>query len=204
MEACWCVWTRPRWNSCPRLWTQTAGRPLTRRREENNDLHSQTNTVAHLHKKRCRWGRSGDKVEVKDRIHPVHKIWSTSFPFSFFNDVSCKVKRKKSRLFFHSGLSLLLISKKKQQKTHRCHRIFCPLFTVCEKTQLDIYSYLMRPNCNDDDRRLGLPDPAVAHSTGCQGGFSDPMSLLEALNSCTLSWKVQSSSATDVPAFQRN
>lgn len=102
MEACWGTSEHGQGEIPARagLWTQTAGRPVTRRREESNDLHSQTNTVAHLHNNKAgAGGELGTPWNSRTEYFPYTDMKSTRFPFSFFNYVSCRIKRKNQQSF---------------------------------------------------------------------------------------------------------
>lgn len=108
--------------------------------EESNDLHSQTNTVAHLHNNKA--GAGGEQgTPWKSRAEYIldtkyEKV--TSFPLNFFNDVSRKIKKREkmscffflrilfvSRLTSHGSivLALLIKNKTKRKKLRKtlCH-----------------------------------------------------------------------------------
>lgn len=107
-------------------------------------IHKQTRLLIYITIKPAlgeNWGRRGSQGQ---NTSCTQNMKSTSFPFSFFNNVSCKIKGKKSsflhkhffvfasiQAFHWSIVSAFLISQKKQQKA-QCHTIFCSL-----STQLD-------------------------------------------------------------------
>lgn len=118
---------------------QLVGWPVTRSREESNDLHSQTNTVAHLHNNKA--GAGGDVGTRWKSRTGYTKYEKYKFPLQLLQQCFPQDKRLFYTFCLLSGsiVAALLILEQKTQ----CHRTFSPVFTACEK-----------PSGDNDDRQL--------------------------------------------------